>query len=113
MASTQHRSIRIPDDVWLPAMEVARQRGTSAGELCREFLEWYLRMPKAELPRRPPVAGPDLESYVPIAEALWTLLPNYKIREMLGLSEHHWGEVGRRVLARGKVGPERVEDPLF
>lgn len=55
MANTQHRSIRIPDETWNPAMETARENGTSAGELCREFLDWYLRKPGAKLPKRPEV----------------------------------------------------------
>lgn len=50
---TQHRSMRIPDDTWHPAMATARREGTSAGELCREFLDWYLRKPGAKLPKRP------------------------------------------------------------
>ncbi|MDG4796232.1 hypothetical protein [Micromonospora sp. WMMD1082] len=53
MANTQHRSIRVPDDTWQPAMERAREAGTSAGELCREFLDWWLRKPGAKLPKRP------------------------------------------------------------
>ncbi|MEU4570744.1 hypothetical protein [Micromonospora sp. NPDC023956] len=53
MANTQHRSIRIPDDTWKPAMEQAKEQGTSAGELCREFLDWWLRKPGAKLPKRP------------------------------------------------------------
>lgn len=51
---TQHRSIRIPDDTWQPAMAKAKDAGTSAGELCREFLDWWLRKPGAKLPARPP-----------------------------------------------------------
>lgn len=53
MANTQHRSIRIPDDTWLPAMSQAKAQDTSAGELCREFLDWWLRKPGAKLPKRP------------------------------------------------------------
>jgi hypothetical protein len=53
---TPKRGIRIPDETWLPAVEQAREQGTSAGELCREFLDWYLRKPGAKLPQRP-VAG--------------------------------------------------------
>lgn len=52
--TTPKRGIRIPDDTWLPAVETARKQDTSAGELCREFLDWYLRKPGAKLPQRPP-----------------------------------------------------------
>lgn len=50
---TPKRGIRIPDETWLPAVERARGKGTSTGELCREFLEWWLRKPDAKLPKRP------------------------------------------------------------
>jgi hypothetical protein len=53
MANTQHRSIRVPDETWLPAIARAGDAGTSAGELCREFLDWWLRKPGAKLPTRP------------------------------------------------------------
>jgi hypothetical protein len=61
MANTQHRSIRFPDDTWLPLMAAAREHGTSAGELCREFADWYLRKPGAKLPKRPdaPIAAAE------------------------------------------------------
>lgn len=54
--TTPKRGIRIPDETWLPAVEQAHDQGTSAGELCREFLEWWLRKPGAKLPRRPGAA---------------------------------------------------------
>lgn len=41
-------------------MRRAKEAGTSAGELCREFLEWWLRMPGAKLPKRPPADVPNL-----------------------------------------------------
>lgn len=52
---TQHRSIRVPDETWESAMTVSHEQGTSAGQLCREFLDWYLRKPGAKLPKRPEV----------------------------------------------------------
>ena len=52
--TTPKCGIRIPDDTWLPAVKTAHDQGTSAGELCREFLDWYLRKPGAKLPARPP-----------------------------------------------------------
>jgi hypothetical protein len=51
--TTPKRGIRIPDDTWLPAMAQAKEQSTSAGELCREFLDWWLRKPGAKLPKRP------------------------------------------------------------
>ena len=56
---TQHRSIRIPDDVWGAAMDRAREEGTSAGGLVRDLLVWWLRVPGAKLPRRPGVSRTD------------------------------------------------------
>lgn len=50
---TQHRSIRVPDEMWEAAKARAAEQGTSAGELCREFLAWWLREPGAKLPARP------------------------------------------------------------
>lgn len=50
---TPKRGIRIPDETWQSAVEQARKEGTSAGELCREFLDWWMRKPGAKLPKRP------------------------------------------------------------
>lgn len=50
---TRHRSIRVPDELWESAMATAAEHGTSAGELCRAFLAWWLREPGAKLPPRP------------------------------------------------------------
>lgn len=50
---TPHRSIRVPDGTWIPVMDRAKDEGTSAGELCRQFLDWWLRKPGAKLPTRP------------------------------------------------------------
>lgn len=52
---TQHRSIRVPDDTWTTAMDVARANGTSVGEVVRDFLDWWLRTPGAKMPKRPDV----------------------------------------------------------
>lgn len=108
MASTQHRSIRIPDDIWLQAMTVAKERDTSAGELCRQFLEWYLRRPGVQLPKRPSV-GITWQHNVPIVDALWDVLSAAETRELLGLSQQAWTYVVAAVIelrkARGLKAP--------
>ena len=49
---TQHRSVRIPDEDWTEVMAKAKEADTSAGELIRDFLGWWLRRPGAKLPKR-------------------------------------------------------------
>jgi hypothetical protein len=52
---TRHRSIRVPDETWTEAMARTKEHDTSTGEICREFLDWWLRKPGAKLPKRPQV----------------------------------------------------------
>lgn len=47
---TQHRSIRIDDDLW---EELGRVAEPDRATVIREFIRWYLRRPKAKLPERP------------------------------------------------------------
>lgn len=54
---TQHRSVRVPDDVWEEVKDRSHQLGTSGGELVRQFLEWWLRKPGAKMPKRPPASS--------------------------------------------------------
>jgi predicted DNA-binding protein len=39
---TQHRSIRIPDEIYYPAMEKAKSEGRTVSEVVREFLAEYI-----------------------------------------------------------------------
>jgi hypothetical protein len=48
--------MRVPDDVWLPALAAVRERGQTMTEVFTQFLHWYLRRPGAKLPERPPRA---------------------------------------------------------
>lgn len=50
---TKHRSVRIPDEDWADIMSRAKDADTSAGELIKEFVAWWLRRPGAKLPKRP------------------------------------------------------------
>lgn len=50
---TQHRSVRVPDEDWSDLDAVAKQQGTDRATLIKEFIAWYLRRPKAKLPKRP------------------------------------------------------------
>lgn len=49
-----HRPIRIEDDLWDAAGDAAGVRKRSA--LVRDLLRWWLRVPGAKLPERPPAA---------------------------------------------------------
>lgn len=50
---TTTKNIRIDDQVWSAAGVAAQQDGTDRSALVREFFNWYLRVPGAELPTRP------------------------------------------------------------
>lgn len=52
---TPVRNMRIAEEVWRPALEAARASGCTMTEVITLFLYWYLRMPGAKLPERPPV----------------------------------------------------------
>lgn len=50
---TPIRSIRIAARTWDLAKQRAREQGLSMSELIRQFLDWWLRVPGAKLPKRP------------------------------------------------------------
>ena len=49
---TKHRPIRVDDSLWDAVGAVVGARKRSA--LVRDLLRWWLRMPGAKLPPRPP-----------------------------------------------------------
>ena len=55
---TPVRNLRVTGDVWEPALEAARERGGTITDVITQFLRWYLRMPGAKLPERPPRKPP-------------------------------------------------------
>jgi len=57
---TPLRSFRVPDNVWLPAVEKARERGESLSMLIVDFLRGYLRPAPPDDPadRMAPVSTP-------------------------------------------------------
>lgn len=48
---TQARPVRIPEEDWVDFGKLVGERERS--KLIREFIAWYLRRPKASLPKRP------------------------------------------------------------
>lgn len=48
---TTARPVRIPDEDWADFGELVGDRERS--RVLREFIAWYLRRPKAALPKRP------------------------------------------------------------
>lgn len=40
---TRHRSVRVPDEIWHPALEVAKERGESVPEVIRAALVRYVK----------------------------------------------------------------------
>lgn len=56
---TQHRSVRIPDDLWQEADAAAKAAGTDRATVINSCLRWYVREPGAKLPKRPD--GPHAE----------------------------------------------------
>lgn len=48
---TTNRVIRVPDDDWSDFGKAVGDRNRAA--VLREFIAWYLRRPKAALPKRP------------------------------------------------------------
>lgn len=61
---TTNRVVRVPDDDWQAFGEAVGERERS--RVLREFIAWYLRRPKAALPKRPDtlVRGTDDEVVV-------------------------------------------------
>ncbi|MFF4600571.1 hypothetical protein [Amycolatopsis sp. NPDC001319] len=47
---TQHRSVRVDDDLWERAREATAANGTDRGTIIRGFLRWYVGDDDAELP---------------------------------------------------------------
>jgi hypothetical protein len=55
---TPVRNLRVVNEVWQPALEAAREQGGTLTDVITEFLRWYLRIPGAKLPERPPRRPP-------------------------------------------------------
>jgi hypothetical protein len=55
---TPVRNLRVVNEVWQPALEAAREQGGTITDVITQFLRWYLRMPGAKLPERPPRKPP-------------------------------------------------------
>ena len=55
---TPVRNLRVVNEVWEPALEAAREQGGTITDVITQFLRWYLRMPGAKLPDRPPRKPP-------------------------------------------------------
>jgi hypothetical protein len=55
---TPHRTIRAEDDVWDAFGDaVARQGEPDRSTVLRAFMTWYVRLPGAKMPQRPPAAS--------------------------------------------------------
>lgn len=55
---TPVRNLRVVSEVWEPALDAAREQGRTLTDVIIQFLRWYLRMPGAKLPERPPRKPP-------------------------------------------------------
>lgn len=51
--ATKHRTIRIADDTWDPAMALAAALGTDLSERIRGYVEWFVATGGAALPAAP------------------------------------------------------------
>lgn len=51
---TPVRNLRVVDEVWKPALDRAQADGRTITEVITQFLRWWLRIPGAKLPERPP-----------------------------------------------------------
>lgn len=51
--ATQHRSVRISNELWAKADDVARSASTDRAAVINAFLRWYVKEPGAKLPTRP------------------------------------------------------------
>lgn len=56
---TPAHAVRVPTDVWKPAIRAARASGTDLAKVIVAFLRWYLRQPGAKLPARPDRSAHD------------------------------------------------------
>jgi predicted transcriptional regulator len=54
---TKARSIRIEDDLWEKLEPAARAAGYDRSGVIKQFVRWYLHVPGAQLPQRPPRTG--------------------------------------------------------
>ncbi|MBR7832445.1 hypothetical protein KDL01_04205 [Actinospica durhamensis] len=52
----------ISDELWNEFEAAARVVGHDRSHLCRQFIEWFVRRPDAELPSRPDVVGETVPS---------------------------------------------------
>ena len=52
MPATPHRTVRVPDEVWVPAVARAAERGETVSDVVRRALVEYL-MPHAPQPQEP------------------------------------------------------------
>jgi antitoxin component of RelBE/YafQ-DinJ toxin-antitoxin module len=50
---TQHRSVRVDDELWSSADQATKADGTDRSSVINAFLRWYVREPGAKLPKRP------------------------------------------------------------
>jgi len=48
---TTMRGVRVPDEVWLPALAVARRRGENLSDVIRQALSEYATTPPPERER--------------------------------------------------------------
>jgi hypothetical protein len=55
--TTPRKPLSIGDDLWVPFGERAGAKNRSA--VLRQFVRWYLRLPGATLPRRPPAPSSE------------------------------------------------------
>ncbi|MEV1331519.1 CopG family transcriptional regulator [Micromonospora costi] len=59
---TPTRPIRVDPDTWERFGKAAGSQGADRSSLIREFIAWYLRVPGAKMPQRPPVIAAGEES---------------------------------------------------
>ncbi|WP_344890303.1 hypothetical protein [Actinomadura meridiana] len=50
----RHRSLVFWNGQWWVALRIAKRMGTSRNAVTEQMWQWYLRLPGAELPERPP-----------------------------------------------------------
>lgn len=50
MGKTPHRTVRVPDEVWVPAVALAAERGESVSQVVRDALVAYITQPPHESP---------------------------------------------------------------
>jgi hypothetical protein len=55
---TPIRNLRVANELWEAIRVTAREQGRTLTDVITDFLRWYLRMPGAKLPERPPRNAP-------------------------------------------------------